>query len=363
LAQPRVLIVDEPEERLASHRGVIGELAAISVCAATGDLTASLQDGYAVIVLNVTAPGGAGLAAVTRIRQHPGTRRTPLLLIGPAAAQPQLAGIVGPVDFLPVPVPAADLRAKVRLFVDLQRAAAELAQLNERFLSIMLHELRTPLNAILGWTTLLRTGRVDTPTTERALETIERNARAQTHLIEELQDVSRIVAGEVQLELADVDPRKVAEAALAAMTPAADARQVTLIGELEGQAVSMRADPARLQQVLGNLLANAIRFTPEGGEVTLRLTCGAGALQVSVADNGCGIAPELVPQLFDRFRQDEGTAGRRRSGRGLGLTIVRRLVDLHGGTVSADSPGEGQGATFTVRIPTGVSALPAAVRS
>ena len=363
MAPPRVLIVDEPEERLASHRAVIGDLATVSACSGTGDLTGSLQDDYAVILLNLGAPGGAGLAAVARVRQHPGTRRTPLLLIGTAPAQPQLAGIVGPLDFLPLPVAAADLRAKVQLFVDLQRAAAELAQLNERFLSIMLHELRTPLNAILGWTTLLRTGRVDSPTTERALEIIERNARAQTHLIEELQDVSRIIAGDVQLELAEVDPRKVAEAALAAMTPAADARRVILTGELAEQAAAVRVDPARLQQVLSNLLANAIRSTPEGGEVTLRLTCSAAAMQLTVADAGCGIAPELLPQLFDRFRQDEGTTGRRRSGRGLGLTIVRRLVDLHGGTVSADSPGEGQGATFTVRIPTGVSQPPAAVRS
>jgi signal transduction histidine kinase len=358
LAQSRVLIVDEPEERLASHRGVIGDLAAISACSGTGNLSESLQGGFAVILLNLTAPGRAGLAV--RIRQHPGMRRTPLLLIGSPAAEPSLAGIAGPVDFLPVPVVAADLRAKVRLFVDLQRAAAELAQLNERFLSIMLHELRTPLNAILGWTTLLRTGRVDAPTTERALETIERNARAQTHLIEELQDVSRILAGQVQLQFAAVDPRKVAAAALAAMTPAAEARQVTLTGDLEGQAVSVRADPARLQQMLGNLLANAIRFTPEGGEVQLRLTCSADALQLSVTDTGCGIAPELLPQLFDRFRQDEGTTGRRRSGRGLGLTVVRCLVDLHGGTLSADSPGEGQGATFTVRLPIRVSPLPAA---
>jgi signal transduction histidine kinase len=362
LVQPRVLIVDEPEERLASHRAVIGDLAVISVSSAADDLTASLQEGYAVILLNLTAPGGAAFVAA-RIRRHPGTRRTPLLLIGTAGAEPELTGILGPVAFVPVPVAAADLRAKVRLFVDLQRAAAELAQLNERFLSIMLHELRTPLNAILGWTTLLRTGRVDSPTTERALETIERNARAQTHLIEELQDVSRIVAGDVQLDLAQVDPRQVAAAALAAMAPAAEARQVTLTGDLAAEAAAVRADPARLQQVLGNLLANAIRVTPAGGEVRLRLTSSTAALQFSVVDTGCGIAPQLLPQLFDRFGQDEATTGRRRSGRGLGLTIVQRLVDLHGGTVSADSPGEGQGATFTVRLPTGVSPLPAAVHS
>ena len=361
MAQPRVLIIDEPEARLASHRRVIGELAAVSTCSSTGNLIESLQEACAVILLNLTQHD-AGVAAAARIREHPGTRGTPLLLIGTATEAPALALIAGPVDFLPVPVVAADLRAKVRLFVDLHGAAAQLAQLHERYLSIMLHELRTPLNAILGWTTLLRTGRVDTPTTERALEIIERNARAQAQLIEELQDVSRIIAGTVRLELAQVDPRKVAEAALAAMTPAADARRITLARDFEGAAEAVRADAARLQQVLGNLLANAIRAAPEGGEVRLGLSCGAGVLQFRVADGGCGIAPELLPQLFDRFRQDEGGAGRRRSGRGLGLTIVRCLVDLHGGTVSADSLGEGQGATFTVRIPVGVSPPPA-VRS
>jgi signal transduction histidine kinase len=355
LAQPRVLIVDEPEERLAWYRDVIGALATTTGCSSHGNLSESLQADYAVILLNFTAPANAGLATAARIRRHPDARRTPLLLIGAVDADPTHAGIAGPVDCLPVPVVSEVLRTKVRLFVDLQADSAHLAQRNEQFLAIMLHELRTPLNAILGWATLLRTGRVDAPTTERALETIERNARAQTHLIDELQDVARIVAGKVQLDPAEVEPRKVVEAALAAMTPAADARQVTLISAFEGQERAVRADFARLQQVISNLLANAIRFTPEGGQVTLRLDCGADALQISVADTGSGITPELLPQLFDRFRQDEGSTGRRRSGRGLGLTIVRRLVELHGGTVTADSPGEGRGATFTVRIPIGVS--------
>jgi signal transduction histidine kinase len=355
LAQPRVLIVDEPEERQAWYRAVIGDLAAAIACSSSGNLSESLQPDCAVIVLNLTAPDGAGVAAAARIRRHPDARRTPLLLIGATGADPTQVGIAGPLDYLPVPVVPEALRTKVQLFVDLQAASAHLAQLNEQFLAIMLHELRTPLNAILGWTTLLRTGRVDAPTTDRALETIERNARAQTHLIDELQDVARIVAGKVQLEPAAVEPRKVVEAALAAMTPAADARHVTLLSDFAGQELSMRADFGRLQQVISNLLANAIRVTPEGGQVTLRLDCSAEAMQISVADSGSGIAPELLPQLFDRFRQDEGSTGRRRSGRGLGLTIVRRLVDLHGGTVTAHSPGEGRGATFTVRIPIGVS--------
>jgi signal transduction histidine kinase len=351
LVQPRVLIVGEPEERLDFYGRVIGDLATIAARAGTDDLVGPLQENPAVILLNFSRPGHDGLETAAHIRGLPGARRTPLLLIG--SADPPPASIAGPVDCLPVPVVPEALRTKVRLFVDLQQATVQVAQLNEQFLAIMLHELRTPLNAILGWTTLLRTGRVDGPTAQRALETIERNARAQAHLIDELQDLARVVTGNLQLELADVDPRSVVEAAVAAQAPAADARQIRLHRDIAQPAVPVRADFGRLRQVIGNLLANAIRLSPEGGQVTVRVDSGAQAVRISVADTGPGIAPELLPRLFDRFGQDDGAAGHRRGG--LGLTIVRRLVELHGGTVSADSAGEGQGATFTVRIPTGVT--------
>lgn len=352
MAYPRVLIVDEPEARLAFYRSVIGGLAEVAACSGTDNLIEVLQEDYAVILVNLTAPGRGrdALDTAQRIRDAPHTRGTPLVLIGSTAAGPTLEGIAGPVDYLAAPVVADVLRTKVRLFVDLQGTTAELAHLNERFLATMLHELRTPLNAILGWSTLLRTGRVDAPTTERALETIERNARAQTHLIDEMLDVSRIVAGKVQLELMDVDPRRVVEAALATVTAAANDRRITLTADLADPPSPVRADFARLHQVVCQLLSNAIKFTSEGGQVTLRLDCTAGAVQISITDTGPGIAADLLPQLFDRFRQEEGSTGRRRSGRGLGLTIVRRLVDLHGGTVTVDSPGEGQGATFTLRL-------------
>ncbi len=349
MVQPRVLIVGEPEERLDFYGRVIGDLATIAARAGTDDLVGPLQENPAVILLNFSRPGHDGLETAAHIR---GRR---VRAADEQERGPPPASIAGPVDCLPVPVVPEALRTKVRLFVDLQQANAQVAQLNEQFLAIMLHELRTPLNAILGWTTLLRTGRVDGPTAERALETIERNARAQTHLIDELQDLARVVTGNLQLELADVDPHGVVEAAVADQAPAAEARPLRLHSEFAPPAVSVRADFARLRQVIGNLLANAIRLSPEGGQVTLRVDSGAQAVRISVADTGPGIAPELLPRLFDRFGQDDGAAGRRRGGRGLGLTIVRRLVELHGGTVSADSAGEGQGATFTVRIPTGVT--------
>ena len=352
LANPRVLIVDAPEERLAFYRGVIGALAEVAACSGTDNLPEVLQQDYALILVHLTAPGQGRDPRDTaqRIRAALHTRGTPLVLIGGTATGRALEGIAGPLDYLPAPVVADALRAKVRLFSDLQVATAELAQLNERFLATMLHELRTPLNAILGWSTLLRTGRVDAPTTERALETIERNARAQTHLIDEMLDLSRIVAGKVPLELTEVDPRRVAESALATVTAAANDRRITLTADLADAAPPVRADFARLQQVVCQLLSNAIRFTPEGGQVTLRLDCTAAAVQITITDTGPGIPTDLLPQLFDRFRQEEGTTGRRHSGRGLGLTIVRRLVDLHGGTVIVDNPGAGQGAIFTVRL-------------
>jgi signal transduction histidine kinase len=348
VAQPWVLIVDESAPRLSWYRSVIGDLAAISAPAAGDNLIESLQHDYAVILLNRTA-------TAARLRAHPATQRTPLLFVATTDTAALPAGLTGPVDFLPMPPDPAALRMKVQLFVELQHANVQLAQLHEQYLAIMLHELRTPLNAILGWTTLLRTGRVEAPTAERALETIERNARAQTHLIEELQDEARIIAGKVQLELAEMDPRQLVDAALAAMTPAAQARQVTLRADFVGESGPVRADFARLRQLLGHLLANAIRASAAGDEVRVRVDPGVAELRISVIDSGVGIAPEMLPQLFDRFRQDEGTSGRRRSGRGLGLTLVRRLIELHGGTVSADSAGEGQGTTVTVRLPAGIS--------
>jgi signal transduction histidine kinase len=388
MGHPRVLIVDKPEERLPFYRSVIGEFDAEVVIAysSAGNLDQVLQEDYAVILVNLTAPGSDGLTTVQRIRQNPRTRRVPIVLICMEGAGPPLGDIAGPVDYLPSPVAPEVLRTKVRIFVELhlanlelasayqeleqrvaertaqlqaanltemrlRREAEELSRLKDEFLATMSHELRTPLNAIMGWITLLRTGRLDPPTAERALETIERNARAQKHLIDDLLDVSRIVSGKVQLELSDFDPRQVIESALATMAPAAAARQITLTPELAARALPLRADFARLQQVVCNLLSNAIKFTPEGGQVGIRLDRDPGYLQITVTDTGQGISGEFLPHVFDRFRQEDGSISRRHSGLGLGLAIVRHLVELHGGTVSAASPGEGRGATFTVRLP------------
>jgi CheY-like chemotaxis protein len=233
----------------------------------------------------------------------------------------------------------------------LRAEAEELSRLKDEFLATMSHELRTPLNAIFGWITLLRTRRLDEATQERALETIERNARAQKRLIEDLLDVSRIVTGKVALELVTVDPRRVVEAALETMHPAAQAKGLKIIPLLDVGAGTVRGDFARLQQVVCNLLSNAIKFTDQGGQIEVCLARRNGEVEISVQDSGQGIKPEFLPLVFDRFRQEDGSISRRHGGLGLGLAIVRHLVELHAGSVDAQSAGEGQGARFVVRLP------------
>jgi signal transduction histidine kinase/ActR/RegA family two-component response regulator len=233
----------------------------------------------------------------------------------------------------------------------LRAEAEELSRLKDEFLATMSHELRTPLNAIFGWITLLRTRRLDEATQERALETIERNARAQKRLIEDLLDVSRIVTGKVALELVTVDPRRVVEAALETMHPAAQAKGLKIVPLLDIGAGTVRGDFARLQQIVCNLLSNAIKFTDSGGHVEVCLARRNGEVEISVADSGQGIKPEFLPLVFDRFRQEDGSISRRHGGLGLGLAIVRHLVELHAGSVDAQSSGEGKGAKFIVRLP------------
>ena len=240
----------------------------------------------------------------------------------------------------------------------LLRAEAEaLSRLKDEFLATMSHELRTPLNAIFGWITLLRSRRLDEPTEARALETIERNARAQKRLIEDLLDVSRIVTGKIALELADVVPRRVILGAIATLQPAAQAKGVTIVPLLGEDTAVIRGDFARLQQVVCNLLSNAIKFTPAGGHVDVELVTSGDQMQIRVTDTGQGIKPEFLPHVFERFRQEDGSISRRHGGLGLGLAIVRHLVELHSGSVEAQSAGEGLGARFIVWLP--VSRAPA----
>jgi PAS domain S-box-containing protein len=232
------------------------------------------------------------------------------------------------------------------------RKQAEIAnRTKDEFLATVSHELRTPLNAILGWTRMLRTGAVEPKALSRVLETIERNARAQTQLVEDILDVSRIIAGKLRVNIQRIDLHAVARAALDAVRPASEAKGVQLVAELQPGSGEFCGDPDRLQQVIWNLLSNAIKFTSKDGTVELRIERAKSDVRISVSDTGVGIPPEALPHVFDRFWQADSSITRTQGGLGLGLAIVRHLVEVHGGTVTAASEGEGKGARFVAQMP------------
>jgi PAS domain S-box-containing protein len=238
------------------------------------------------------------------------------------------------------------------LRAQMARAEAEAANRSkDEFLATVSHELRTPLNAILGWARMLRTGRLDAAASERAIEVIERNAKAQNQLIEDLLDVSRIITGKLRLAVGPVNLAAVIESAIESMRPAVEAKTIALHVMLDTQAGLVSGDAERLQQVVWNLLSNAVKFTPKGGTIQVQLQRINSHVEIIVSDTGKGIAPEFLPYVFERFRQADSSLTRAYGGLGLGLAIVRHLIELHGGAVQAHSRGEGQGATFTLRLP------------
>ena len=233
----------------------------------------------------------------------------------------------------------------------LYKQAEESSRLKEEFLATISHELRTPLSAILGWARMLRMGQLSPENSAKALDTIERNARAQAQLVDDLLDVSRIITGKLRMDVRPADPNSFIDAAVESVKPAADAKGLRIQKIVDTGPISIPGDPVRLQQVVWNLLSNAIKFTPRGGRVQIRSERVNSHLEVVVSDTGQGIAPEFLPHVFDRFRQADQKTSRHHGGMGLGLAIVRHLVEMHGGTVRANSDGEGKGATFTVMLP------------
>ena len=233
----------------------------------------------------------------------------------------------------------------------LYRESQETNRMKDEFLATLSHELRSPLNSMLGWAKLLNTRSFDAATTKRAMEIIERNARAQAQLVEDLLDVSRIIQGQFRLDVRPVELLSVLESAMLAVRPAAEAKEIRLKAVFERGVSVISGDSNRLQQVFWNLLSNAIKFTPKGGGVEVNLVQVNSYLEIAIADTGQGISPEFVPYVFERFRQADSSITRSFSGLGLGLAIVRHLVELHGGTVHAQSQGEGLGSTFTVKLP------------
>ncbi|MBW4459154.1 MAG: response regulator [Nodosilinea sp. WJT8-NPBG4] len=231
------------------------------------------------------------------------------------------------------------------------REEAEQAnRLKDQFLAVLSHELRSPLNPILGWAKLLQTRSFDAAKTAQALATIERNALLQTQLVDDLLDLAKILRGKLHLHPVPVYLAGVVEAAVETVKTSAAAKTIALKLDLE-PTIQVAGDTARLQQIVCNLLSNAVKFTPSGGQVTVTLQSVDDQAEISVSDTGIGISPEFLPHLFESFRQEDISITRKHGGLGLGLAIVRQLVDIHGGTITARSPGEGQGATFRVRLP------------
>jgi PAS domain S-box-containing protein len=303
------------------------------------------------LAVPVAAPSGEILGTMFFGHPEPGifTERTERIVRGIAA---QAAVAIDNARLYEAAQRAAEERKVLLESERLARQDAERnSQMKDEFLSTLSHELRTPLSAILGWAQVLRRGGRDQNDFQKGLQTIERNARAQAQLIEDLLDMSRITSGKVMLDMQIVAPATFVDAAIETVRPAADAKNIRIEKQYAGDPGMVAGDPARLQQVVWNLLSNAIKFTPRGGLVTIDLGRSDANVAVTVRDNGAGIKPEFITHVFERFRQADASMTRRHGGLGLGLAIVKHLIEQHGGTVRADSAGEGLGASFTIELP------------
>ena len=245
----------------------------------------------------------------------------------------------------------SEMRRQIAVAEEARTLAEEALRQKDEFLATLSHEIRTPLNAVIGWTRILRSRTVDAAMLENALRVIDRNATAQSRLIEDMLDMARIVSGKLRLELAPVDLVAITSAAIDVLTPAAAAKGVALRAQLPARPRAIIADADRVQQIAWNLLSNAVKFTPQGGTIEVQIPDEPEPVRLVVRDNGQGIAPEFLPYVFERFRQANASTSRSEGGLGLGLALVRQLVELHGGRISAQSEGIGRGAQFTVTFP------------
>jgi PAS domain S-box-containing protein len=288
-------------------------------------------------------------------------RSTPMLSL-----ENELLGHVGTIEDITERKLLESARNQVMVEQAGRREAETANRMKDEFLAVLSHELRTPLNSILGWSKLLRNKKFDEKTTARALETIERNANTQSQLIEDILDVSQIIRGKLRLNFTPLSIVSVIQAAIDSVRPQAEAKAIEINAVLDSSNVKISGDPVRIQQVVWNLLTNAVKFTPENGKVEVKLTVGnerygnfddgvipeqPSYAQIQVIDTGIGISPDFLPKVFDRFLQADSTRTRSHNGLGLGLAIVRHMVELHGGKVHAASDGKNQGATFTVKLP------------
>jgi signal transduction histidine kinase len=401
-----ILLVDDQPGKLLSYETILAELGENLVRANSGNeaLAALLRNEFAVVLVDVCMPELDGFELAAMIRQHPRLSKTAIILVSGVFVEDahRMRGYhSGAVDYVSVPIIPEILRAKVSVFADRFRKTEELERLNreleervamrtreieasaaelrrseerlrvalqhaeqaraeaeqanrlkDQFLAVLSHELRSPLSAILGWAEILKTGRVDAAARERAVETIRRNARLQSRIISDVLDVSSILAGKLSLRLEAVDLAGVIAAARDSVRPAATAKQIQLSLDVPDPLPAISGDTARLQQVLWNVLSNAVDFAPQGGHVELRVERSSTSLSIVVRDDGPGIRPDFLPFIFDRFRQEDSSSTRPHRGLGLGLAIVEHLVALHGGGVTAANRTDRSGAVFTIVLPT-----------
>jgi signal transduction histidine kinase len=382
MAVARVLVVDDDPALLQALPEAlalrIGDLTVDTSDSASDALARIAETDYDAIVSDIKMPGMDGLALLGEIRRLRPSTPT-LLMTGHGEHDLALQALRGGAyDFIQKPIErdyfiaalsrAVQVRQMSRKIAnqqaDLERHANELERtveerthelreanrIKDEFLATLSHELRTPLNSILGWIQLLRGGVLNKEAAIRAVTTIERNTKSLAQIIDDLLEVSRIITGKFKLEVRPMELGAIVEAALDAVRPAVDAKSIELHLSIEPIGLVM-GDASRLQQVVWNLLSNAIKFTPNGGRVEVRLQELPSNARITVIDSGEGISADFLPYVFDRFRQADSTFTRRHGGLGLGLAIVRHLVEMHGGSVRADSQGEGKGASFTVTLP------------
>jgi signal transduction histidine kinase len=385
--RPRVLVVDDSPEMLRLVDGLLSEdFNVVTASDAPTALEKATQPGLDLIITDIMMPGMSGEQLIAAIRRRPELGNIPILILSAKANDALRARLLreGVQDYVVKPLSGEELRARALNLAQVKRArdvlqtelmsqshdlealARQLAAEKQRaleaqrkadlasrakdeFLAVLSHELRTPLNAILGWLTILRRAATGTPEHERALDVIERNARAQGRLVDDILDVSAMIQGRMRLRLDPLRLGPVLAAALDAVRPAAEAKGVEILSHCDERELTVHGDADRLRQVFYNLLNNAIKFTPEGGHVMVGAGLVDDAIVVSVQDTGIGIEAAFLPHVFDRFGQGNATGAR--GGLGLGLAIARHLVELHGGRIEARSAGEGRGATFTVRLP------------
>jgi signal transduction histidine kinase len=370
--KPVILVVDDQEPGRFAKAATLLRAGFRVEEAASGAEALEKATGLSpdVVVLDVNLPDMSGLEVGRQLRRA--SQSTAALQIlhvsGTAISSADRArGLdYGGDAYLTEPIDADVLVATVRALLRVRRAETELAhalereraarqqveqasQLKDEFIATLSHELRTPLNALMGWLWQLRHSRLDDQTRERALDSLERNARLQAQLINDLLDISRISRGKLRLEMRFVDLAAVIDGAVDSVRETIARRQIQL--QVRAAPVIVGGDQARLHQVVANLLSNAVQFTPDGGAITVTLAAEDDSAVVSVQDTGVGIDPAFLPHVFDQFRQGEGRLSRKHGGLGLGLSVVKQLIDLHGGMVAVESRGVGLGATFSVALP------------